>query len=449
MRDLSDNLLVFSVHGFSPEEIVYGASRSKCSVPEFVSSMIDAGVGSLPGTSAEILDDDVRNVLAPNRLSTEQWLSVVRAAHRQGLRTTSTVMFGHCESYTELAAHLCLIREVQRETGGFTEVCDSLLMSHKFVNLGQHVAEFLWISIDFDRILQFVPLSFISSEAPLYREQQQKISEGGTASAAGERILRSGATHRERLLTHAVSRIVLHGYIENIQGSWVKEGLDRMKELISYCGVNDVGGTLMNESISTAAGSSHGQMMRPSTLRATIADAGRTPVERSTLYETLRRFDTADDLSTAEPSGSTWQELQVGRLQSLEQLEERDAAEVFGSFGSMISSHPPEHNYRQQFAPDRPGAGGQRRGQRGQRSTKSMHTAVVHTAGLSSERKVVTYSPSHTIIPMYLLWRIASTKLINFRAVFNQAPVCIDTVDDVMALFQPLVVHSPSFGPDL
>jgi len=120
--------------------------------------MIDAGVGSLPGTSAEILDDEVRNVLAPNRLSTEQWLGVVRAAHGQGLRTTSTVMFGHCETYAELAAHLCLIREVQRDTGGFTE---------------------------------FFPLTFISSEAPLYREQQQKLLEG---VVSGGRILRSGAT---------------------------------------------------------------------------------------------------------------------------------------------------------------------------------------------------------------------------------------------------------------
>jgi CofH subfamily radical SAM domain protein len=236
-RAIKAELPDIHIHGFSPEEIVYGASRAKCTVPEFIASLVDAGVGSLPGTSAEILDDDVRAVLAPNRLSTQQWLEVVRAAHAQGLRTTATVMYGHCESYEELAAHLCLIREVQRDTGGFTE---------------------------------FVPLSFISSEAPLYREQQlqeqqQNNDEGAVEGvargrAAGGRILRSGATHRERLLTHAVSRIVLHGAIDNIQGSWVKEGLDTMRDLLEHCGVSDVGGTLMNESISTAAGSAHGQV---------------------------------------------------------------------------------------------------------------------------------------------------------------------------------------------
>ncbi len=232
------------IHAFSPEEILYGCSRSGVGVREYLRRLRDVGLGSLPGTSAEILVQEVRDRIAPGRISVEDWKKVVITAHSLGIRTTSTIMYGHVESARDLARHLILLRDLQRETGGFTE---------------------------------FVPLSFVSEEAPLYRHELLPD-------------VRSGATRSEVLRMHAVSRLVLGPWIPNIQVSWVKEGLD-LSEACLGAGANDLGGTLINESISTSAGARYGQLASPRELRRRIRRAGRIPVERSTLYKPLRRFE--------------------------------------------------------------------------------------------------------------------------------------------------------------
>jgi FO synthase subunit 2 len=251
-RELKKALPDLHVHGFSPEEVLYGSVRSRVSVEEYVGWLKEAGVGSLPGTSAEILDDAVRHVIAPGRISTKQWVEVVTAAHRAGIPTTSTIMYGHVETPRHRAAHIALLRDIQRETGGFTE---------------------------------FVPLSFVHSEAPIY---QKGLVPG----------LRSGPTGADVMKLYAVSRIMLNGFIPNIQVSWVKEGT-RLGQIGLTAGGNDLGGTLINESISTAAGAGHGQLVRPRELRALARDLGRLPVERTTLYGVRRTF--ADEPVTLEP----------------------------------------------------------------------------------------------------------------------------------------------------
>ena len=232
------------IHGFSPEEILYGASRSGVSVKEFLSRMRDAGVDTLPGTSAEILDQRLRDRISPGRITVRDWEDVIRTAHGMGIRTTSTMMFGHLETLEDRAGHIARLRDIQRETGGFTE---------------------------------FVPLDFVPSEAPMYRN---RTHEG----------IRDGASSNDVLLTHAVARIMLNNYIDNIQMSWVKEG-QRMSQLLLTWGANDFGGTLINESISTSAGSQHGQLLRPGEIRRMVRQIGRTPAERDTRYNILRRFD--------------------------------------------------------------------------------------------------------------------------------------------------------------
>lgn len=237
-------------HAFSPEEVKYGASLAGRSIEEHLQQLAAAGLDTLPGTSAEILDDAVRHRIAGGRISTAEWLDVVQCAHRLGLRTTCTIMYGHLESHEERMRHLALLRSVQKETGGFTE---------------------------------FVPLSFVHSEAPLFMKEM----------AAD---VRPGPTGNDVIRMIALSRLMLGETIGNIQTSWVKEGLRQAQWLLS-CGANDLGGTLMNESISTAAGSSHGQLMRPAELRRAIRDAGRVPVQRDTRYGVLKRFsvDGGDD----------------------------------------------------------------------------------------------------------------------------------------------------------
>ncbi|MEP9347791.1 5-amino-6-(D-ribitylamino)uracil--L-tyrosine 4-hydroxyphenyl transferase CofH [Xanthobacter sp. KR7-225] len=222
-------------HAFSPLEVHHGATTLGMTVPEFLGVLKSAGLGSLPGTAAEILDDEVRAVLCPDKLSTDEWLAVMRAAHRVGLKSTATIMFGHRERYAHVARHLLRIRALQDETGGFTE---------------------------------FVPLPFVHMEAPLYLK--------GDA--------RKGPTAREAILIHAVSRLVLNPLIRNIQASWVKLGPD-MVSLALRAGVNDLGGTLMDESISRAAGARHGQEMTPERMEGLIHSAGRIPRRRTTLYE--------------------------------------------------------------------------------------------------------------------------------------------------------------------
>jgi len=222
------------VHAFSPLEVWQGARTLGVSLEEFFVELKRAGLGTLPGTAAEILDDEVRAILCPDKIKTGEWLEVMRTAHRTGLRATATIMFGHMESPVHWARHLLRIRALQAETGGFTE---------------------------------FVPLPFVHMEAPIYRK--------GRA--------RRGPTFREAVLMHAVARLVLHPLIQNIQTSWVKMGPEGAKACLR-AGVNDLGGTLMNESISRAAGASHGQEMAPAAMEELIYSAGRWPRERTTLY---------------------------------------------------------------------------------------------------------------------------------------------------------------------
>ena len=259
-RALKEAAPELHIHGFSPEEVLYGATRSRVSIADYLRELRDAGVGSLPGTSAEILDQRVRDKIAPGRITVEQWTDVIATAHRLGVPTTSTIMFGHVETNEHRAAHLALLRDMQKATGGFTE---------------------------------FVPLSFVHEEAPMFAK-----------SLRGE--LRPGATGAEVVRMHAIARLMLHGWIDNIQCSWVKEG-PKLAQLLLLAGCNDVGGTLINESISTAAGAPHGQLVPPSELRRWIRDAGRVPVERTTLYETRRAFEAEPDepepldLAAAQP----------------------------------------------------------------------------------------------------------------------------------------------------
>ncbi len=248
-RAIKAELPDMHIHGFSPEEVLYGATRSRCSIEEYLGRLKEAGVGSLPGTSAEILDQELRDLISPGRIRVDQWKQVITTAHRVGIPTTSTIMYGHVETVRHRAAHLGLIREIQKETGGITE---------------------------------FVPLSLIHDEAPMYRK--------GTVPD-----VRPGATGEEVLKMHAVARIMLHRHIRNIQVSWVKEGL-KLSQLCLSAGANDLGGTLINESISTAAGATQGQLVPPRELRRWIWDAGRVPAERSTTYQLRRTFgDPADD----------------------------------------------------------------------------------------------------------------------------------------------------------
>ncbi len=223
------------VHAFSPLEVTQGAATLGIPVPRFLTNLKAAGLGTLPGTAAEILDDEVRATLCPDKINTQQWLDVVAAAHDLGMPTTATIMFGHMERPEHWARHLARLRAQQLASGGFTE---------------------------------FVPLPFVHMEAPLYRR--------GHA--------RPGPTYREAVLMHAVARLVLHPVITNIQASWTKLGPEGASHVLN-CGANDLGGTLMNESISKAAGAGHGQELRPERMEALIAAAGRIPQQRTTLYQ--------------------------------------------------------------------------------------------------------------------------------------------------------------------
>ncbi|MCB4458211.1 5-amino-6-(D-ribitylamino)uracil--L-tyrosine 4-hydroxyphenyl transferase CofH [Leisingera sp. McT4-56] len=224
------------IHAFSPFEIWYGASKTKMSYHDFLADLKEAGLGSMPGTAAEILDTEVRMQLTKNKLSAEKWVEIIRAAHEVGIPTTATIMYGHIDGPQHWAAHIRLLRDIQKDTGGFTEL---------------------------------VPLSFVHTESPLWAQNPDKV--------------RPGPTALEVDLMHAVSRIMLHGWIDNIQVSWTKLGAARAQEMLSR-GVNDLGGTLMNESISRAAGSDHGQEITARELVQIIRAAGRVPVRRGTTY---------------------------------------------------------------------------------------------------------------------------------------------------------------------
>ncbi|MDP6918587.1 MAG: 5-amino-6-(D-ribitylamino)uracil--L-tyrosine 4-hydroxyphenyl transferase CofH [Arenicellales bacterium] len=234
-RAIREVLPDIHIHAFSPLEIQQGAETLGIGIREFLAALKEAGLSTLPGTAAEILDDGIRQIICPDKINTAQWLEVIETAHGLGLRTTATIMFGHVEHPTHWARHLLLIRELQSRTGGFTE---------------------------------FVPLPFIGKETPLFLR--------GNA--------RCGPTFRECILMHAVSRIVLHPHISNIQASWPKMGRSAVSLLLA-AGVNDLGGTLMNESISRAAGTRHGQELQPEEMDELIRECGRIPAQRTTLYD--------------------------------------------------------------------------------------------------------------------------------------------------------------------
>ena len=259
------------IHGFSPEEVLYGSIRSDITIRAYLTELKAAGVGSLPGTSAEVLDQELRDKISPGRITVDQWTEVITTAHELGIPTTSTVMFGYLETPTQLAKHIDLIRGIQQQTGGITE---------------------------------FVPLSFVHTEAPMF--MQGLVND-----------VRPGPSGIDVIKMHAIARIMLNNWIPNIQASWVKEG-PRMSQLLLTAGVNDLGGTLINESISTAAGAQHGQLMRPSEFRQMIRQAGRIPAERYTTYKTRRVFsDTDQELDPLDLVGD-------------------NVEEVFGSYNRLV-----------------------------------------------------------------------------------------------------------------
>lgn len=228
------------IHAFSPMEIVYGVELTGMPLRDYLSMLRDAGLGTLPGTAAEILDDDVRHNIERIKLSVSQWIDVIKTAHKLGIRTTSTMMYGHTESEEHWVRHLMLLREIQKETGGFTE---------------------------------FVPLGFVHEFTQLYKS--------GDA--------RPGPTDSEHLRVHALSRLMLQGRIDNIQVSWVKMS----REVTQAClraGANDYGGTLMDENISRLAGSKSGQYVSPEEFHERIRELGRVPAERTTLYKIVRTW---------------------------------------------------------------------------------------------------------------------------------------------------------------
>jgi FO synthase subunit 2 len=236
------------LHAFSPEEILYGSTRSGLPIREYLTALRQAGLGTLPGTSAEILDQEIRDVIARGRITVEQWIEVITSAHSLGIRTTSTIMYGHVEQPSHWIAHMNLLRGIQKDTGGFTE---------------------------------FVPLSLIHQEAPMY---QRGLVPG----------VRPGATGIEVLKMHAIARLFLGPTFRNIQCSWVKEG-PKFAQVLLAAGANDMGGTLINESISTSAGASYGQLVPPMELRRLIRDAGRVPAQRSTEYGLIRVYGAEGD----------------------------------------------------------------------------------------------------------------------------------------------------------
>jgi FO synthase len=240
------------IHAFSPEEMDFGHRKSDMALTDYLQWLVDAGLGTMPGTAAEILDDEVRSIVSPRKLKTARWIEIVRAAHSIGLRSSSTVMYGHVETVEHVANHLQTIRDLQKETGGFTE---------------------------------FVPLGFIHERNILFNHMEA----------------RPGASMPEDLRMIAVSRLFLRPYITNIQMSWVKMG-PKLAQMALMSGANDFGGTLMEESISRESGSHFGENLPQEEIRQLVRDVGRVPVERSTKYEVLRRFDDpAQDPPSLEP----------------------------------------------------------------------------------------------------------------------------------------------------
>src|SRR5215469_6315610 len=244
LRAIKARLPKLHIHAYSPMEITYGVEKTRLPLREYLLMLKEAGLNSIPGTAAEILDDQVRRSLSPNKLKVRQWIEVIRTAHSLGIPSTSTMMYGHTELPEHWVRHLLLLRDIQKDTGGFTE---------------------------------FVPLGFIHSNTRLFQS--------GRA--------RSGRSVHEDLIVHALSRVLLNGYIPNIQVSWVKLGFEESLACLE-AGANDFGGTLMEESISKAAGANFGEYVSPREFRAMIRTIGRIPAERATSYEIRKVFEHPD-----------------------------------------------------------------------------------------------------------------------------------------------------------
>jgi 7,8-didemethyl-8-hydroxy-5-deazariboflavin synthase CofH subunit len=261
LRAIKRAIPAMHVHAFSPMEIDYGVLKTGMPLRDYLRTMKDEGLGSIPGTAAEILDDRVRRELSPNKLPVARWVEIITAAHELGIPTTSTMMYGHVEEPADCVRHILLLRTMQKRTGGFTE---------------------------------FVPLGFIHENTRLFRH-------GGA---------RPGATRDEHLRIHSLSRVLLHGAIRNIQVSWVKLGFETSLACLQ-AGANDFGGTLMEESISKAAGATFGEYVSPEEFREMIRSIGRTPAERTTTYKIRRSFDQPEDVPRTPP-----QQLRIARTPS-------------------------------------------------------------------------------------------------------------------------------------
>ncbi|HSA75685.1 MAG TPA: 5-amino-6-(D-ribitylamino)uracil--L-tyrosine 4-hydroxyphenyl transferase CofH [Candidatus Nitrosocosmicus sp.] len=266
------------IHAFSPEEILYGSMRLNTSVSDYLKMLKESGLGSLPGTSAEILVKEIRNKISPGRIRVEDWIRIISTAHKLDIPTTSTIMYGHVETYDDVATHLEIIRNIQKQTGKFTE---------------------------------FVPLSFIHNEAPMSEHQLVKG-------------LRKGADGIQIIKMHAISRIFFNNLINNIQVSWVKEG-PKLSQILLNTGVNDLGGCLINESISTSAGSQYGQFIKPIDMRRIIRASGRIPAQRTSKYDIIKEFGPVEESN---------EESRLDRI---------DPA-IFGSYHRLIKLN--EYRYR-------------------------------------------------------------------------------------------------------
>lgn len=253
LRAIKGALPAMHVHAFSPMEIDYGVWKTGLPLREYLQMMKDEGLGSIPGTAAEILDDRIRQQLSPNKLPVARWVEIITTAHELSIPSTSTMMYGHVEEPADWVRHLLLLRSIQKRTAGFTE---------------------------------FVPLGFIHQNTRLYKH-------GGA---------RPGAARDEHLRVHALSRVLLHGAIRNVQVSWVKLGIETSLACLQ-AGANDFGGTLMEENISKAAGATFGEYVSPEEFRAHIREISRVPAERSTTYKIRRTFERREnDPSSALPA---------------------------------------------------------------------------------------------------------------------------------------------------
>jgi len=269
-RAIKKELPDIHIHAFSPEEILYGSSLSNTKVKEYLKMLKEAGLGSLPGTSAEILVKEIRNKISPGRIKIEQWIDIITTAHKLDIPTTSTIMYGHIESNNDIVSHLEIIRNIQKQTGKFTE---------------------------------FVPLSYVHYDAPMSSHNLVKD-------------IRPGADGLEILKIHAISRIFFNNFIRNIQVSWVKEG-SKLSQILLNAGANDFGGCLINESISTSAGSQYGQFMRPVDMRKIIKAAGKIPAQRTSKYEIIKDFRTREEIESEN---------------SLDKIN----PDIFGSYNELI-----------------------------------------------------------------------------------------------------------------